>query len=105
MTRVFRREQVFRLAGNGDIAPDMVIGYASGTRTSDESALGSVPPQALVDNRSPWNGDHCMDPAFVPGILLTSRPLHRPATHLGDLAAAILAEAGIEGFPSTRKEY
>ncbi len=58
-----------------------------------------------MDNRSAWSGDHCMDPDAVPGILLTSRPLRRPAAHLGDLAPAILAELGIDGFPSTGKEH
>ena len=105
VTRVFRREQVYRLAGNDDVAPDLIVGYAGGTRASDESALGGVPPEAIVDNRSSWSGDHCMDPDAVPGILLTSRPLRRPAAHLGDLAAAILTELGIDGFPSTSKEY
>jgi predicted AlkP superfamily phosphohydrolase/phosphomutase len=103
--RVFPREQVYRLAGHEDIAPDIVVGYATGTRASDESALGGVPKEAIVDNRSAWSGDHCMDPESVPGILLTSSRLRRPATHLGDLAAAILAEIGIESFASTRKEY
>ena len=43
-----------------------------------------------------------MDPAGVPGILLTSRPLGKAAPTLQTLAAAILAEFGIEGFPSTK---
>jgi predicted AlkP superfamily phosphohydrolase/phosphomutase len=104
VSRIFRREQVYRLAANGDVAPDIILGYAKGTRASDESALGGVPPEAIVDNRSSWSGDHCMDPDFVPGILLTSSPLRRPAAHLRDLAAAILTELGIDAFPSTSKE-
>ena len=35
----------------------------------------------------------------VPGILLTSRPLRKPAPNLQELAPAILAELGIDGFP------
>ena len=46
-----------------------------------------------------------MDPESVPGILLTNRRLRGSATHLGDLAAAILAEAGDDAFSSTSKEY
>ena len=38
----------------------------------------------------------------VPGILLTSRPLRRPGDELDDLAAALLAEFGVEGFPARR---
>ncbi len=82
VTRVFRREQVYSVTGLEDVAPDLVIGYAKGTRTSDESAVGGVPPEVIVDNRGAWTGDHCMDPDAVPGILLTTRPLKRPAPTL-----------------------
>jgi hypothetical protein len=78
----------------------MIVGYAKGTRSSDESALGGVQPGAvIVDNLDPWSGDHCMDAQFVPGILLTSRPLRRPAATLQTLAAAVLAEFGVDEFP------
>jgi predicted AlkP superfamily phosphohydrolase/phosphomutase len=104
VTRVFRREQVYAMAGMDDLAPDLVIGYAKGTRTSDESAVGGVPPEVIVDNRGAWTGDHCMDPDAVPGILLTTRRLKRPAPSLQALAPAILAELGIDGFPQIGKE-
>jgi predicted AlkP superfamily phosphohydrolase/phosphomutase len=82
-----------------NVGPDMVVGYAKGTRGSDDSALGDVRGPVLADNLKPWSGDHCMDMPDVPGILATSRPLKRPVTRLKDLAAAILAEFGIEDFP------
>jgi predicted AlkP superfamily phosphohydrolase/phosphomutase len=105
VTRVFRREEVYRSGGNDAIAPDIIVGYAKGTRASDESALGGVPREVIVDNRGSWSGDHCMDPASVPGILLSTKPLRTPATNLRELAPAILAELGIEGFPSPDKEH
>ena len=41
-----------------------------------------------------------MDHTAVPGILLSSEPLVRPAPSLKDLGAAILAEFGVtDGFP------
>jgi predicted AlkP superfamily phosphohydrolase/phosphomutase len=103
VTKVFRSEQIYRPIGNTNIAPDIIVGYARGTRVSDESALGGVPAAVIVDNRSMWTGDHCMDPDVVPGILLTSRRLRTPAPHLKDLAAAILADIGIDRFPSGNK--
>ena len=42
------------------------------------------------------SGDHAMDHEAVPGILLTSRALKKRAPRLQDLAAAILAEFGID---------
>ena len=99
ITRAFRREDVYRLSADQDLAPDIIVGYAKGTRASDDSALGGVSPDVLTDNRSAWTGDHCMDPEAVPGILLTSRPLRRKVASLEELAPAILAELGIEAFP------
>jgi predicted AlkP superfamily phosphohydrolase/phosphomutase len=78
-----------------DRAPDLLIGYAKGTRGSNESALGEVPAEVMIDNREAWSGDHCMDPAAVPGVLFVSRPLSRPVGSLQDLTGAILAEFGI----------
>jgi hypothetical protein len=46
-----------------------------------------------------------MDFRTVPGILLSSRPLRRPAPSLQTLAAAILAEFGIEHFPQRTEEH
>jgi hypothetical protein len=80
------------------------VGYAKGTRGSDESALGGLTRDVIVDNASHWSGDHCMDHEAVPGILLTSRPLKKPAPSLQTLAAAILAEYGVETFPAPRKD-
>jgi predicted AlkP superfamily phosphohydrolase/phosphomutase len=105
ITQVSRREDVYRIAGHEDIAPDLIVGYAKGTRGSDESALGGIPREVMVDNTSAWSGDHCMDFRTVPGILLSSRPLRRPAPSLQTLAAAILAEFGIEHFPQRTEEH
>lgn len=99
ITKVYRREQVYQLSGMEDIAPDLIIGYTKGTRGSDESALGSLPAEVIVDNRSAWSGDHCMDADTVPGILLSSRRLKTAAPSLQTLAAAVLAEFGVTNFP------
>lgn len=100
VTKVYRREDVFTPGAYDAIAPDLIVGYAKGTRGSDESALGALTREVIVDNRDPWNGDHCMDHEAVPGILLANRPLRKPAPSLQTLAAAILAEFGVESFPA-----
>jgi hypothetical protein len=100
VTKVYPREEVYA-AGHLHLAPDLVLGYAGGTRVSNESALGGVPPGVLVDNTSEWSGDHCMDPDAVPGILLTNRRLRQPAAALDQLAGSVLAEFGITSFPSS----
>ena len=45
------RQRSTRLAGHEDIAPDSIVGYAKGTRGSDESALGGLPPRSSSTTR------------------------------------------------------
>lgn len=81
------------------VGPDLVVGYAKGYRSATESASGEVTGDVFTDNESTWSGDHMMDHRAVPGVLLASRPLGRPARGIADLAASILAEYGLEPFP------
>lgn len=99
ITKVFESEEAYHDRGALDVGPDIVVGYAKMTRSSNESALGGVGPDVFSDNLEEWSGDHCMDPDAVPGILLASHKLKKPAPDLKSLAAAILAEFGIEDFP------
>ena len=81
--------------------PDLLTGYRSGFRSSDESALGQVGDKVFEPNRGRWSGDHCMDPAAVPGVAAASTVLEslgrRPG--LADLAPTILAYFGIQPPP------
>ncbi len=79
----------------------MIVGYAKGTRGSNDGALGEIEAEVFKDNTGQWTADHSMDHESVPGILFTSRPLGQPAPTLTDLASALVAEFGIEGFPAT----
>jgi predicted AlkP superfamily phosphohydrolase/phosphomutase len=104
IAKMFAREEVYHLEGTEEIAPDLIVGYAKGTRGSDESALGGLPPEIIVNNTDEWSGDHCMDPDAVPGVLFTSRALARPAPDLQSLAASIVAEFGVQPFPAHKQE-
>jgi predicted AlkP superfamily phosphohydrolase/phosphomutase len=100
VTEVFVRDETYMDAGQREMGPDLVIGYAKGFRASDATAEGKVPHDIFEDNTSKWSGDHIMHPDAVPGVLFTTRPLERPVTSLRDLAGAIVAEFGIETFPA-----
>lgn len=102
VTRVYRIDRDFRDKGALDVGPDLLVGYAKGTRGSDESALGAVGKDTITDNTGAWSGDHCMDHLTVPGILLTSRPLERPTPSLRSLASALVAEFGVGSTPVER---
>jgi predicted AlkP superfamily phosphohydrolase/phosphomutase len=99
ITKMYLREEDFEDGGYLEIGPDLVVGYAKGTRNSSESSLGGLTREVFEDNLDDWPGDHLMDHEAVPGVLLTSRPLARQADSLRDLAGAILAEFGVDEFP------
>jgi predicted AlkP superfamily phosphohydrolase/phosphomutase len=99
VTKVYFREQVYDDRGELQIGPDIQVGYGLGYRGANESALGELTREVFFDNTEEWSGDHGNDDSLVPGILLTNHKLKKPATRLKDLAAAILAEFGVDHFP------
>lgn len=102
ISNVFLREEAFAHGSALASGPDLVIGYAKGTRCSGTSALGDLSAEVFEDNLDDWAGEHLMDPAAVPGILLTNRPLAQPATNLSELGRAVVAELGVP-FDATRE--
>lgn len=55
--------------------PDLVVGYASGYRSSAETGLGKIPEVAMEPNHDHWGADHCMDADVVPGVIFANRDL------------------------------
>jgi predicted AlkP superfamily phosphohydrolase/phosphomutase len=79
-------------------APDLIVGYAPGYRSSWETALGGMPGEVLADNLDPWSGDHCVAPEHVPGTFLSSSGICRPGMSLQEvgLLAASLFDTRLE---------
>jgi predicted AlkP superfamily phosphohydrolase/phosphomutase len=84
-----------------DRAPDLLVGYNRGYRSSDESALGRVTDTTLEPNLGKWSGDHCMDPAHVPGVLFSTAPLGVERASLTDMAPTILSYFGLSEAAQT----
>jgi predicted AlkP superfamily phosphohydrolase/phosphomutase len=81
------------------LAPDIVVGYNRGYRTSWESPLGEYPRALFVDNTDAWSGDHAMDFRLVPGVILSNRRISREHPALYDVTVSILDEFGIAPLP------
>ena len=81
---------------DGQIAPDIIMGYQAGYRASWETVLGRMPREVVVDNMDRWSGTHLISPAHVPGMILTSFPIVRNDPSIFDIAPTILAAYGIE---------
>tara|TARA_R110002096_G_scaffold171490_4_gene344441 strand:+ start:59806 stop:61734 length:1929 start_codon:yes stop_codon:yes gene_type:complete len=78
-----------------DRAPDLIVGYNRGFRSSDSSAMGAVGNEAIERNEGHWNGDHCMYAGHVPGVLISSKPLGITEASLVDFAPTVLNYFGI----------
>ncbi|MDH3404418.1 MAG: alkaline phosphatase family protein [Acidobacteriota bacterium] len=100
VTRVYPTARYFSHGRALAVGPDMIVGYAKGTRGSNDGALGELETEVFSDNTGQWTADHSMDHEAVPGILFTNRPLGRPAPTLTELAAVLVEEFGVEGFPA-----
>ena len=77
-------------------APDLVIGFNAGYRTSWDGATGVVSGPVFEDNVKAWSGDHCIDPRLVPGVLFASRKIDRADPSLVDIAPTVLRLFGLD---------
>lgn len=78
-----------------DNCPDLIIGYNQGYRASWEGVTGVVGGAVFEDNLKAWSGDHCIDPALVPGVLFCNRPLAEPSPAIIDIAPTVLNLFGV----------
>jgi predicted AlkP superfamily phosphohydrolase/phosphomutase len=77
-------------------APDLLIGYNRGYRTSWDAATGVVAGPVFEDNTKAWSGDHCIDPRLVPGVFFCNRPVDAKTPALVDIAPTALRLFGVE---------
>jgi len=79
-----------------DAAPDLIVGYYEGYRTSWDAAVGKVTARVIEDNAKAWSGDHCVDPLLVPGVLFCNRPIDAKDPGIEDMAPTALWLFGIK---------
>ena len=77
-------------------APDLLIGFEGGYRSSWECATGAVTASVFSDNTRSWSGDHCVDPEIVPGVFFCNRRIACERPRLIDVPASVL---GLFGQP------
>ncbi len=76
-------------------APDIIIGYGEGYRASWDSVSGKVNEVVIEDNTKAWSGDHCIDPALVPGVFFSSLKIDVSDPSIMDIAPTALALFGL----------
>lgn len=92
--RVVQPKRVYR-GVSGPHVPDLVVCYADTYRASWDTILGGYPADHVTDNLDPWSGDHCMDPDFLSGVLLTNTPVRIADPAIEDLAPTIIRSFGV----------
>jgi predicted AlkP superfamily phosphohydrolase/phosphomutase len=77
--------------------PDVIVGYAAGWRASWDGVRGIVDGTIFDDNTKAWSGDHCIDPALVPGVFLSNQALggSREQLSITDVAPTLLELFGV----------
>ncbi len=87
---VYKREDIYQ----GEYlkeAPDLVVGFNEGYRVSWQTALGGIPHEIIVENKSNWSGDHCsLDPSITKGIFLSNKKSTRESASIIDIAPTVL---------------
>jgi predicted AlkP superfamily phosphohydrolase/phosphomutase len=98
ITEVFDTAEIYRGPYKGN-APDLLIGYNSGYRTSWDCATGVVAGPVFEDNLKAWSGDHCVDPRQVPGVFFCNREIDTEEPALIDVAPTALQLFGLPPAP------
>ena len=102
--RVFDSSEIYPGGENNVETPDLVVGYERGYRASWQTTLGAVPIELLEPNRQKWSGDHCIDPALVPGVLFANFTPEPGVVAIDNMRALIEARTP-DSSPTHSVEY
>jgi len=92
--RVYKNNDIY-FGSEVNNAPDIVVGFQDGFRTSWQTAVGGSPEEIFSDNLKKWSGDHIVDPSIVPGIFLTNFKTNNESPTLMDIAPTVLSCFGM----------
>ena len=94
ITAVYRSDQIYH-GPEVQKAPDLIVGYRRGYRSSWGTALGTITDEVFSDNDEAWGADHCMATEELPGVCFSTKPILHNEPSLIDLAPTILEEFGL----------
>ncbi len=77
-------------------SPDIIIGFNPGYRMDWKTAIGGFDTEIVSDNLKKWDGDHLVDPVFVPGVLFSNIKIDRDSAHQVDIVPTVLDSLGLD---------
>lgn len=92
--QIYNRDEL-NIDRNDLKAPDLVVGFFKGTRSSWGNAVGEVEKEVFKKRVAKWSGDHLFDPSEVPGVLLSNHKLTSKNPAIVDVIPTILSEFGL----------
>jgi predicted AlkP superfamily phosphohydrolase/phosphomutase len=94
VARAYKTRDVYHGAALSS-APEIVVGWADGYRSSWQTALGALSVEVFEDNTDEWRGDHCIAAELVPATFISNRKSKLNDLWLGDLTVTLLHEFGV----------
>lgn len=94
VTKVYDKDVIYS-GPYKDNAPDLIIGYNEGYRASWDGVTGIVNDVVFEDNDRAWSGDHCIDPALVPGVFFSNLKIGDQNPSIMDIAPTALDLFGL----------
>jgi predicted AlkP superfamily phosphohydrolase/phosphomutase len=94
VARAYKTREVYHGAALSS-APEIVVGWADGYRSSWQTALGALSVEVFEDNTDEWRGDHCIAAELVPATFISNRKSKLNDLWLGDLTVTVLHEFGV----------
>jgi predicted AlkP superfamily phosphohydrolase/phosphomutase len=94
VARAYKTRDVYHGAALSS-APEIVVGWADGYRSSWQTALGALSVEVFEDNTDEWRGDHCIAAELVPATFISNRKSKMNELWLGDLTVTLLHEFGV----------
>jgi len=94
MKKVYTRQDL-GINEDDNSAPDLILGFYKGIRSSWDSAIGATSPEVVRKRTYKWSGDHLFDPTEVPGVFLSNKKMGLKDPKITDVMPEVLKILGL----------
>ena len=95
MKKVYSRQDL-GINQDDNNAPDLILGFYKGIRSSWDSGIGATTPEVVRKRTYKWSGDHLFDPTEVPGVLLSNKKIGLKNPKITNIMPMVLGIFGVK---------